>query len=156
MLPEIDEEFGDLRNRRIDIETKKRLVQVSYQSTSSVGKAARKAHLKPATVKKYRWMISKDYPMYETHGRPPKLDQISINDLIQKIMSLECCDRATLQREIRQEAKKTHIRRYHLCIKDRVINIKTVGQWRCRIIQLAEQFALENNRNNFENIRNFL
>lgn len=156
MIPAIEEEFGDLRNRPIDIETKRRLVEVSYQPTSSVGKAAKKAHLKPATVKKYRWLMSKDFPMFETHGRPPKLDEISVRDLLGKIMSGECSNRQTLQHEIRQEAKKTHIRRYHECNKSKIMNIKTVALWRCKIIRLAEQFAAENTQLNFENIRNNL
>ncbi len=100
--------------------------------------------------------MSKDCPMFETHGRPAKLDKISIDELIRKIMSMECSDRRTLQQEIRLEAKKTHFRRYHESVQTKIMNVRSVWNWRSKIISLAEEYAVENHIENFENIKNKL
>jgi transposase-like protein len=75
------EDFGDLKDKPLDFSTKLRLVEESYLANSSVSQVAKRSNLKPATVKKYRYLISKGAPMYPRHGRPPKLDAISVQEL---------------------------------------------------------------------------
>lgn len=134
------EDFGDLKDKPLDFSTKLRLVEESYLANSSVSQVAKRSNLKPATVKKYRYLISKGAPMYPRHGRPPKLDAISVQELVHKIIHLECADRITLQDLIRQEEKNTFSRRYKVPYGEsrrRIMNPKTVGHWRLKILASA-------------------
>ena len=148
MLSEVVTEFGDLSNRPLDSDTKRRLVEASFAAHSSIRIIARETNLKPCTVKKYRYLIAKGVPMFKTHGRPPNLDEVSVRDLVQKIMSHSLTDRITLQYEIREEAKNTYTRRYNTPYEHtrcRVMNRKTVELWRMRILRLVHQLISANN-----------
>lgn len=111
---------------------------------------------KQAWSLEYRDLISKGVPLYKSSDAGVTgFDDAGVQELIRKFLVLELSDRATLQHEIRQEANKTFSRRYNTPYEETIRNVmnpKTVGLWRLKILEHLQRLSLHGIEANMDEI----
>lgn len=92
-------------------EFKKRLVEESHKVDSCYDFVTDKYDVKHYTLRKYYRQVSRGLPMYETSGRPAKLDHESVEN-IRIHMASEGWTKMSVHAQIRKEILQTANRRY--------------------------------------------
>ena len=82
------------------------LVNLTHDGINTYGMVQYKYNLRYPTLKKYFQKVRKGLPMFETSGRPPRLDEISVQFLVSHLASCNITEKADLYKIIREQNKE--------------------------------------------------
>ncbi len=102
----------DLSNCILTIEMKKRLVEEVFKAGSSFRIVANKVNLRRDRVISFRKKLLKGRSLFESVGRPAKLDKTSVSKILNAMRMSPVTSEADLYPLIRDETVQTFIRRY--------------------------------------------
>jgi hypothetical protein len=102
----------DLSGKALKFECKVALVKLTHDKINSYGTIEDKYNLKYYTLRKYFRKVRNGLPMFETSGRPPRLDEQSVEILRTIITMNRITEKAQIYKNIREQNKETMKRRY--------------------------------------------
>lgn len=126
----------------LSIGCKKKLVEKTQQADSCYLFVMNKYNVKYYTLRKYYKKVRKDLPMFESGGRPGRLDLISCDFILNFMAHTEAWDKYDIHDRIRQEVLATLMRRYpngnapQGTVK---ASQATVRRWASKLITLHQQ-----------------
>jgi transposase len=132
--------------RRLRETLKRRtLIQQARQHDQTFRKVAMRHNLGYERLRKYAKCINKGIPMYERDGRPPKLDNESVQAIVVSLQQNGNVETSLIYQLIREENKKTFTRRYPNTLVDKSkvrVSRRTVQRWTEKILNLISQQSL--------------
>ena len=97
----------NLCGKALKYDCKLALVNLTHDGNNSYGTIEDKYNLKYQTLRKYFKKVRKGLPMFETSGRPPKLDEQSVDVLRYLLSTGQVTDKAHLHKNIRAQNIET-------------------------------------------------
>jgi hypothetical protein len=137
----------NLRGKPLKSAAKKLLVEECHRGDSCYEFVTDKYKVKHYALRKYYIRTSRGLPMFETGGRPTKLDNESV-EFIMNYLAEEEGNEKYVHSLIRREMRRTLDRRYPLGIPKTVpvsISKATVYRWSIKLISRHNHMVIENN-----------
>jgi transposase len=91
---------------------KRRLVDLYQHHGYSLHSVADAYKVHPERIVHFSKRMKKGLPLFEVGGRPPKLDEISVQSAVSHLLAHPTTDRYQIYALVREECKKTAIRRF--------------------------------------------